>query len=417
MATAEATLSLRLERLRPALGPSFGIGSLALLAVAVAAGHPAESPLSPDHPGGDRGWSWVYLGALAGSFLLYLGGIAATRHRTARLAPVLAVAVVIQVTPLAGPVLLSTDAYTYWAYGRLAAIHGENPYDVTPSRFPDDPAYPVMGADWQETTSVYGPGFTLLSEGHAALVGESPSTAAWAYRAIATICMLALVALAARLGERRAFAAAFVGWNPLLAVHFAGGGHNDALMMTLVLAALALAASRRPTLTGISWAASIAIKWVPLIFLALRAIEARATGRPVRHLGFAIVAGVIVALALWRYGLGWIGAVIPLARNFEKQAVYSIPHRFSDLTGVSEGAAAALFAATFALALLWLAREAWRGRARLGLAAGLMLVCTPWLVPWYAVWAVPLAAIDEDRTARVLALGMSAYLLRDAVPL
>jgi hypothetical protein len=35
----------------------------------------------------------------------------------------------------------------------------------------------------------------------------------------------------------------------------------------------------------------------------------------------------------------------------------------------------------------------------------------------YAVWAVPLAAIEEDRSARVLALALSAYLLRDAVPL
>jgi Glycosyltransferase family 87 len=417
MATAEATLPLRLGRLAPALGPAAGVGSLVLLAVAVAAGHPAASPLSPDHVGGDRGWSWLYLGALAGSFGLYLGGLAATRSRSARLAPVLVVALVIQVTPLAGPVLLSTDAYTYWAYGRLAAVHGENPYDVSPSRFPDDPAYSVMGADWRETTSVYGPGFTLLSEGHAAVVGDSPSAAAWVYRVAATICMLALVALAARLGERKAFAAAFVGWNPLLAVHFAGGGHNDALMMVLVLGALALAASRRPALAGASWAASIAIKWVPLIFLALRAIEARTTGRSVRHLGFAIVAGVVGGIALWRYGLGWLGSVVPLARNLEEQAVYSIPNRFSDVTGVSEGVAAGLFAAAFALAFIWLAREAWRGRARLALAAGLLLVCTPWLVPWYAIWAVPLAAIEEDRTARVLALALSAYLLRDAVPL
>jgi hypothetical protein len=62
-------------------------------------------------------------------------------------------------------------------------------------------------------------------------------------------------------------------------------------------------------------------------------------------------------------------------------------------------------------------REASLGRARLALTAGLLLVTTSWLLPWYAVWAVPLAAVEEDRAARWLALGMSAYLLRDAVPL
>ncbi len=103
--------------------------------------------------------------------------------------------------------------------------------------------------------------------------------------------MLALVLLAARLGRPRAFAAAFVGWNPLLAVHFAGGGHNDALMMVLVLSALAWSAAGRTNAAGAAWAAAIAIKWVPSIFLVLRAVEARATGRPVRHLGFALVAG------------------------------------------------------------------------------------------------------------------------------
>jgi hypothetical protein len=188
-------------------------------------------------------------------------------------------------------------------------------------------------------------------------------------------------------------------------------------MMVLVLGALALSAARQPNLAGISWALSIALKWVPAIFLVLRALEARATGRSVRHLGFALAAGVLAGLALWRYGFGWVGAVVPLAENATKQAVYSIPHRFSDLTGLPEGAAAGLFAGVYAIAFAWLARTAWRGRARLGLAAGLLLVCTPWLVPWYAVWAVPLAAIEEDRSARVLALALSAYLLRDAVPL
>jgi uncharacterized membrane protein len=188
-------------------------------------------------------------------------------------------------------------------------------------------------------------------------------------------------------------------------------------MMAFVLAALALAAAGRPFLAGLSWAAAITIKWVPLLFLPLRLLEARKTGRRLDHRGLALGLVVIVAIATWQYGVSWLGAAGPLASNLaEDRAWYAIPVRVAS-PGLPEGAVVAVFAVAFVVAYAWLLREAWRGRARLALTAGLLLVCTSWLVPWYAVWAVPLAAVEEDRTARVLALALSAYLLRDAVPI
>ena len=173
----------------------------------------------------------------------------------------------------------------------------------------------------------------------------------------------------------------------------------------------------RRALAGVAWGAAIAIKWVPVLFLPLRLLEARRVGRSIDHRGLAAAAVVIVAIATWRYGLEWAGAAGPLATNLaEDRAWYAIPVRIASL-GINEGAVAAVFAGAFVVAYAWLLREAWHGRARLALTAGLLLVCTSWLVPWYAVWAVPLAAVEEDRTARVLALALSAYLLRDAVPI
>lgn len=407
-----------LLRRAPIVALGAGAGTLAFLCLAVAAAHPEDSPLSPDHAGGNTSWSWLYLGAMSAALALYLLGTLALARRAPALAAVAALAVVIQLAPLAGPVLLSTDVYTYWDYARIRAVHDANPYVVPPSAFPGDPAYPVMGADWRDTTTVYGPGFTLASEGLARVSGDSPSTTAWIYRGIAAAAMLAIVGLAAFLGRRRALAAAFVGWNPLLAIHFAGGGHNDALMMAFVLGALALATVGRFQSAGVAWVGSIAIKWTPLVFLVLRGVEARATGRRVGHLGFAIAAAALAGLAFWRYGVHWLGAITPLARNFEKQAVYSIPHRVSAVTGISEHAATVLFAALFAVAYAWLLWTAWRkGRARLALSACFVLLASPWLVPWYAVWPVSLAAVEEDWLAKALALALSAYLLRDAVPL
>jgi hypothetical protein len=392
---------------------------VALVAAAVLLATPQTSGLVPRHIGGDARWDWLFLGAMTAAFLAYaVGLVAIERAPRLRLAVACGIAAAVQLVPLGGPVLLSTDLYTYWDYGRIGAVHGGNPYSQPPSAFPGDAAYDWMGAGWHRTTSVYGPGFELAAEAQAELGGASAAVAAWTYKTLAALGMLAITALAVFLAApaRRAFAAAFVGWNPLLAVHFAGGGHNDAWMMAFVLGALAAAATRRTQLAGVGWAAAVAVKWVPLVFMPLRALEARRQGRPVSHLGFLATAAVVAGVATWRYGRRWLEAFGPLATNVAKQAQYSIPNRVSGL-GISEHTSALLFMALFTLAYVWLLREAWRGRARLALTAGLALVATPWLLPWYALWPVSLAAVEEDRAARWLALGLTAYLLRDAVPL
>jgi Glycosyltransferase family 87 len=364
-----------------------------------------------------RAEAWTFLVCAAAAFAAYAAGLAVVARGGARRNAVLGLGAVIQFVPLAGPLLLSTDAWAYWAYARIALVHGGNPYVDAPAAFAGDAAFPWIGRDWVDATSVYGPLFTLASEVVAVVTGESAAATAWAYKALAALAIVATMLLTARVAPRPAFAAAFVGWNPLLALHFAGGGHNDAWMMAFVLAALALAASGRRALAGASWAAAIAVKWVPVLFLPLRLLEARRTGRRIDHRGLALTAALLVAIATWRYGVSWIGAAGPLATNLaEDRASYAIPVRISHL-GIPEGAVVVVFAVAFAVAYLWLLREAWRGRARLALTAGLLLVATSWLVPWYAVWAVPLAAVEEDRPARFLALAMSAYLLRDAVPL
>jgi len=320
---------------------------------------------------------------------------------------VVVVALAVQLVPLGAPLMLSSDAWTYWMYGRIAVVHDANPYEVPPSAFPDDPAYRWSGEKWRDATSVYAPGFTLASEPVALVAGESHNAAAWLYKSLAAIAASAMVLLAARLGARPALAAAFVGWNPLLAVHLAGAGHNDAWVGALLLAALATQAR------GVAWALGAAVKWIPLALLPLQALaERRRAG-----LGaFAVTSVVVAALATWRYGLAWLDAVGPLADNARETTSYALPHRLSQL-GVPEGLAIALFAVLFAAVYLLLARAAWRGRARLALAAVVLLACAPYVTPWYLAWVVPLAAVEEDELARWLALGFTAYLLPQTIPL
>jgi hypothetical protein len=398
---------------------ALGFAVLALVAGCAAVAWPSDSPVAAapgGHQIGDSTWSWLYLGFAAAAFVLYVVAALLVSRRSTRLAALAALAAAIQLAPLFGPLLLSTDAWTYWSYGRIAAVHHESPYSTPPSAFPHDPSYPYVGDAWRHTTSVYGPAFTLVSEPLALADGSSADAAAWTYKALAAVAMLAAALLAARLSRRPALALVLVGWNPAMALDFAGGGHNDAWMAALVVAALALAASGRRQLAGAAWATASLIKWVPLLLLPLRALEARAAGRPVRHLGFAAVAAGLVAISTLVYGWSWLGATVPLLRHANLGTSFSLPDRLEQL-GLPHGLALGLCATGFVAGYAWLALQAHRGRARLGLAAGLILVATPYLAAWYVVWALPLAAAEDDPPAQWLAVGLSAYLLRQAVPL
>jgi len=395
------------------------VAVLVFIGGCVAAAWPSDSPLVPGFAGSLTGaskWAWLYLVCAVGAFAAYVVGVATLDRFGGALRPVAALSVAIQLAPLGAPLLLSSDAWTYWDYGRIVAVHGGNPYVDTPSDYPRDPAYPYVGAAWRHSTSVYGPAFTLASEPVALASGESADAAAWIFKSLAAVTVLAATAGATLLARRRAFACAFVGWNPLLALAFAGGGHNDAWMAALVLGALVAAASARRQWAGASWAAAVLVKWIPLLFLPLRALEARADARPVRHLGFAAAACVIVAVAWWQFGWHWLGAFGPLAHNANQETRFSIPHRLES-AGVPRGVALGVLAAAFAAGYVWLLWSARRGRARLALAACFALLVTPYLAAWYLVWAVPLAAAEDDRAAQLLTLALTAYLLRQAVPL
>jgi alpha-1,6-mannosyltransferase len=391
---------------------------LALVAVCVAVAWPSNSPLVPrnsGHPDGDPAWARVFLGCAAGALLAYGLGLVLLARRQAGLWVVAALAAAIQLAPLAAPLLISTDAWTYWDYGRIAAVDDGNPYRDPPAEFPNDPAFRHIGEDWRDTTSVYGPAFTLASEPLARAAGASEDAAAWIYKSLAALAMLAATALAVRLARDKAFACAFAGWNPLVALHAAGGGHNDAWVAVLVLGAVALAAAGRGRAAGAAWAAAVLVKWVPVLFLPLRLLEARATGRRLSHGGFAGAVVVIAGLATWRYGLEWLKAFGPLAANAAEETSYAIPHRLQE-AGLARWLAVGLCAAGFAVGYALLLRRAAAGRARLALAAGLFLLATPWLAAWYTAWVVPLAAAEEDRAAQWLAFALCAYLLPQAVP-
>jgi hypothetical protein len=355
----------------------------------------------------------VFTVSLSLAFLAFVGGLALIRTRQASVRLVAVIAVAAQTVVLGAPLVLSTDAWSYWDYARIEAVHSANPYSVLPASYPRDAAYSHMAGAWHRTTSVYGPAFTLASEPLALAARSSPSAAAWLFKGLGAGTVLMAAGLAGRLARRKAFAIAFVGWNPLLAIDFGGGGHNDAWISALVLAALALAASGRRRLSAVSWAVAIFVKWVPLLLLPLHLLEQRARGRRVSYpaLAASLLAGVVVASLA--FGPHWLRAASPLAHLARHGSHFAIPPKIS--FGLPSGVVLAVTGVAFLVGYAWLLRSAARGRARLGLAAAMLLLASPYLVAWYTIWAVPLAAAEEDGTAQLLSLGLCAYLLRQGI--
>jgi hypothetical protein len=372
-------------------------------------------PLHGGHPGGNRTWSTVFLGLLAAAAFAYLIGVLLIRFSPAGTMAVGVVACAIQLVPLGAPLLLSTDAWTYWDYGRIAAVDGGNPYRDQPAHFASDPAYPHIGTAWRRTTSVYGPAFTLASEPLSLAAGSSADAAAWIWKALGAAATLAAAFLAARLSRRPGLALAAVGWNPVLAVHFAGGGHNDAWVAALVVGGLALAAAGRRQFAGAFWALGALVKWIPVVLLPLRLIELyRRRERSFGWAGLVGAAAAVVGVAFWRYGGAWLGAIRPLAEHANHETSFAFPHRLTEL-GVPHGVSIGIFIGAFALGYLWLLTEAWRGRARLGLAAAFAIFAIPYLAPWYLIWTLPLAAAEDDDSALVLGLVLSGYVLGQTI--
>jgi hypothetical protein len=396
-----------------AVGVTLVVATGVMAVVAHAADRPEGSPLEPA-----GAWRFVLIAALVVGFAAYVAGtILAARGAAPPKRLVVAVAILIQLLPLAAPTLLSTDAYSYWAYGRVSAAYGNNPYIVPPDRHPGDPGLERMGADWRDDTLIYGPAFALVAEAGARLTGESPKRAALFHRLIAAAAMLLIVLLVARAAPLPALGVVLVGWNPLLALHAAGGGHNDFLMMGLATLGYVWVRHGRPAVGGAAWAIAVGIKWsagllLPLLILQQRLWRSRSF---LAGLASGVVALTTVATAL--YGTAWLTALSRLSEQGRRTdgslglapllGGVGLPHR------VILVVLALVLVVGYASCLL----QALAGHSRLARGGELLTLTQSWVNPWYAALFMPFAALERDRLAQAVALALTGYFLLDVMPI
>ena len=327
------------------------------------------------------------------------------------------------------PPLLSQDVFSYIAYARLDVVHGLDPYTHSPSDAPGDAVYAYAGS--KDFTSVYGPLFTVATFPLAKL---GVPTAFWILKAVAALASLAIVALvwwcARRLDRDPRLPVVLVGLNPLVLVHVVAGAHNDALTVLLWMGGVAALIASREAVAGALTAVSGAVKLSAAVLGPFMLIGARR--RIALLAGAAGGALLAVAVAVIAFGDSALEAFALLGDNQERTSRWSIPQRtadaIADLTGGSPADIVdytrAVLGVLLIVAVALLLRAAWRRRglpggwiAPAGWATLGVLLTTAWLVPWYAIWLLPLAALGADRRLVVASVALCAYMMVIAVPL
>jgi len=343
-----------------------------------------------------------------------------------------------------GPPLISQDVFGYLGFARLGALHGLDPYSHVPAQAAHDPIYPFVG--WPYSHPPYGPLFTLLSY---AFVPLGIAGGIWGFKVLAALASLLAIWLtaraAARMGLSARFVAVFVGLNPVLLELAVGGDHNDtlvlvALALALLLTAAPLAAAHasaaarvpgRRSLEGAaaSLATAVGVKvsaGLVLPFLLASPAPAGVRLRSHERLRMLLAAlaalALVTAIGLVAFGSHVLGFLTAVHNEQQMVAVHSVPAETARLFGIAgtpawwRGVFIGGFLAATLIALWYTVRGAdWRTTA--GWATLALVVCTAWLLPWYAVWPLPLAALSRSRTLRAATLVFCAYALLIHLPL
>jgi len=324
-----------------------------------------------------------------------------------------------------GPPLFSRDLFSYVAQG-LLAHHGANPYTVTPSTLGPGPLLSGVASVWRDTTSPYGPFFVGAGR-LVADAGGSLAVQVMASRALelvgVVLVMVSLPRLARHLGTDPGIALWLGALSPLALFSFVASGHNDALMVGLLVAGVTLGVTGR-LLPGLLLCALAATVKLPaaagVAFLAVDAIQAR-TGLARWRVGaqaVAILAVVVVGVTLLAgYGWTWLGPTalhIPTELRvlstpsvslgvliFSALHPLGIPVARSAVVTVTQDLVAVVAVAAVAWLLFTVRRhEVVRS---LGLALLLIVLGSPTVWPWYLMWGVVLLAATGAQRSRVLA--------------
>lgn len=415
-----------------------GVFALVMLAaagrivLAAAAGISPVVPASPHTAGwlrhitGEHLTYGVFLSSVVAFALAYCGLLPLARRLPRR--ALIALIAVLYLIVFVGPILVSTDVFSYIAYARMGVLHGLNPYITGPFAIRHDPVYPFVGTDWIFVPTAYGSLYTLFSYPFALL---GLAGAVWGMKTVALLACVALAWLTWRCARLRGvdpkLALLIVAANPLVVIYTLASAQNDLMMIAVMVFAVYLAIPRRAGQAGPGGAQPGT------------ADRAETAGASVGKLREALSGGGMVAAALIkapavavlpfmvvgrRRLVPIVGAAVALVISLG--AAYAVfgSHGVDILSGANRDAAYVsgdsfatqiahmlgkpgvfpvdhfLLRAGLVALVLYLLVRVWRGYDWLDASGWALLgmsVTSTWLQPWYLLWPLPLAAVSRDR--------------------
>jgi hypothetical protein len=412
---------------------------------------------------------YLFSGAIVAMYVSYVVGLAYVPRLRSRWAIVTVIAV--HAIFFLAPPLALTDIFNYVNYGRMEAVHHLNPYTTIPILEPhNDPSYDL--SNWHQLLSPYGPLFTIFTF---VVVPLGVAASFWVLKGCLALASLATIWLvwkcAKLLGRDPVKAIVLVGLNPIVLVWGLGGDHNDFLMVFLVvlgfylllrarqrdhealgedgvdpvdgpfaaapppLMPTSLAAARavvaevplrtrlREWLLPLSWpeiaagaafVAAVAVKasgavLIPVLLAALLRMPRRLAQV---LLGMGVTTAAIAVASLIAFGLH----VPDLSTQSRLVTSVSVPNLIG--LGLGQGGETdwlhTLLSVALILAVALCCVQAWRRRSAItasGWASVALLVTLSWVLPWYVLWVLPMAALSGSRRLRVTALVLGAYLI------
>ena len=336
---------------------------------------------------------------------------------------------------LLGPPLFSRDLYSYVGQG-FVAHRGLDPYSVSPSILGPGPVLASIASVWRHTFSPYGPFFVAVSKGVVDVAGSSLAVEVLAFRALelvgVVLIMVSLPRLARHLGTEPGIALWLGALSPLALFSFISSGHNDALMVGMLVAGVTLAVSGR-LVAGVVLCALAATVKLPaataVVFLVVDRCGQLARDRRGRLVvqAAALTAVVFIGVTLFcGYGWTWMGPsalhVPTELRIFATPSVslgnlaFHLLHplglpiaRSGTVTVVQYVCGLAAVGGCVWLLVTLRRHEMVRS---LGIALILIVVGSPTVWPWYLLWGlVLLAATNAQRSKALAATAALAMLL------
>jgi len=371
-------------------------------------------------------------------FLLCYGNIG----EKVRLRTMIIIGAIVAVPLLIMPNIWSSDVFDYIVYGRLPIVYHANPYITAIGEYPSDPFFNMTC--WKASVSVYGPAWSLLSiifVTFCELVGAGPAFYVFFFKLAALVSHLASGALIWHILKRadvktHAFGTAVYLFNPLTLIEFAGNGHNEAFMITMLILGIFFAQRNRWVGASVAFTMAVQTKFYVLPMFCLyvcylwwREPELRASWRAafsavavfvavsfILYLPFGLSPTTILAPF---YGVAAQSMTKSLAEYFMYKSIFKLEHIpiIGRLFGGSQADMQRLaLEATFVVCVFCAAHARSLSRAVTGMAFFAFFWTTigaTWFMPWYLTVPLALAPLSGSRSlgfASVLA-SMTVFII------